>query len=137
MASLTLATRSERPQLLRRDVTGRVRISRGGRELLLAEFDRSGVSAAVFAGMAGIKYQTFAGWLHVRRRGGWRNALKHAGTRQQFGVVPICADPRAAEHFVHPGELSDRGGGCSSGGQASQRRHGWQGAGSGGLVRCG
>jgi hypothetical protein len=51
-------------------------------------------------------------------------------------AVPTGAEPRAAEHFVHPGELSDRGGG-SNGGQTSRRRHGWQGAGSGGLVRCG
>lgn len=35
--------------------------------MLLGEFDRSGVSGARFAKMAGIKYQTFAGWLHERR----------------------------------------------------------------------
>ena len=38
--------------------------------MLLAQFDCSGVSAAVFARIAGINYQTFAGWLHVRRRKG-------------------------------------------------------------------
>lgn len=36
--------------------------------MLLAEFDRSGVSGARFARMAGINYQTFCWWLHVRRR---------------------------------------------------------------------
>jgi hypothetical protein len=35
---------------------------------LLAEFDRSGVSATKFAELVGIKYQTFAIWLQKRRR---------------------------------------------------------------------
>ena len=56
------------PQLLRQDTRGRVRTSRERRAALLAEYDRSGVSAARFARMAGINYQTFAGWLHGRRR---------------------------------------------------------------------
>ena len=100
MASLTLATRSERPQLLRRDVKGRVRISRERRELLLAEFDHSGVSAAVFARMAGIKYQTFAGWLHVRRRGGRRHGLKHARTPQWVEAVPTGAEQQTVGHHA-------------------------------------
>lgn len=55
-------------ELLRLDTRGRVRTGRERREMLLAEFDRSGVSGARFARMAGINYQTFCGWLHVRRR---------------------------------------------------------------------
>ena len=55
-------------ELLRLDTRGRVRTGRERREILLAEFDRSGVSGARFARMAGINYQTFCGWLHVRRR---------------------------------------------------------------------
>jgi hypothetical protein len=35
---------------------------------LLAEFEKSGLSAAQFAKLAGIKYQTFANWLQKRRR---------------------------------------------------------------------
>jgi hypothetical protein len=50
------------------DARDRVRTGRERREQLLAEFDRSGVSGARFARMAGIKYATFAGWLHQRRR---------------------------------------------------------------------
>lgn len=60
--------------------------------MLLAQFDRSGVSGARFAKLAGIKYQTFANWLHVRRQQGaggtrrsklrktvtWVEALPHA-----------------------------------------------------------
>lgn len=56
------------PELLRQDTRGRVRTSRERRAALLSEFDRSGVSAARFARMAGINYQTFAGWLQGRRR---------------------------------------------------------------------
>lgn len=55
-------------ELLRLDTRGRMRTGRASREMLLAEFDRRGVSAARFARMAGINYQTFCGWLHVRRR---------------------------------------------------------------------
>lgn len=74
MTSLELArTRKSKNEsnggaLLRLDTRGRVRTGRERREMLLAEFDRSGVSGARFARMAGINYQTFCGWLHVRRR---------------------------------------------------------------------
>ena len=74
MTSLDLArTRKSKSdsngeELLRLDTRGRVRTGRERREMLLGEFDRSGVSGARFARMAGINYQTFCGWLHVRRR---------------------------------------------------------------------
>jgi len=41
----------------------------GRREALLDEFERSGSSAARFARLAGIKYPTFANWVHQRRKG--------------------------------------------------------------------
>ena len=63
-----LKSESNGGELLRLDARGRVRTGRERREMLLAEFDRSGVSGARFARMAGINYQTFCGWLHVRRR---------------------------------------------------------------------
>ena len=56
-----------------------MRTSPERRQALLAEFDRSGVSAAVFARTAGIRYQTFAGWLHVRRSGARRQAGSEPG----------------------------------------------------------
>jgi hypothetical protein len=71
MTSLTLPPKagdqSSRAGLLRLDTRGRVRTGRERREALLAQFDRSGLSGARFARMAGIKYPTFAGWLHQRR----------------------------------------------------------------------
>ena len=85
MTSLALAqsrkakSGSNGGELLRQDTRGRVRTGRERREMLLAEFDRSGVSGARFARMAGINYQTFYGWLHLRRReAGGKPASKRA-----------------------------------------------------------
>ena len=63
--------------LLKTDVLGRLRISRERRNALLVEFDRSGVSAAQFAQLAGIKYSTFAQWVQKHRR--QRPSRKPAG----------------------------------------------------------
>lgn len=54
--------------LLRADVRGRVRRSGAQRAEILAAFDQSGVSAAEFARLVGVKYPTLAGWLHRRGR---------------------------------------------------------------------
>jgi transposase-like protein len=50
------------------DSKGRVRASKEQRRLILAEFERSGVSAARFAQRTGLKYSTLAGWLQRYRR---------------------------------------------------------------------
>lgn len=50
------------------DSKGRVRVSKAQREVILAEFERSGVSAAQFAQRTGLKYSTLAGWLQRYRR---------------------------------------------------------------------
>jgi lambda repressor-like predicted transcriptional regulator len=50
------------------DTKGRVRASKEQRRLILAEFERSGLSAAQFARRSGLKYSTFAGWLQRSRR---------------------------------------------------------------------
>lgn len=55
-------------EVLKQDRCGRVRVPRERREALLEEFARSGLSAASFAQMAGIKYPTFANWLQQRRK---------------------------------------------------------------------
>jgi transposase-like protein len=46
------------------DTRGRVRASREQRRVILDEFERSGTSAAQFARRAGLKYSTFAAWVH-------------------------------------------------------------------------
>jgi len=50
------------------DTKGRVRVSKEQQRLILAEFERSGISAAEFAKRSGIKYPTFAGWVQRHRR---------------------------------------------------------------------
>jgi transposase-like protein len=55
---------------LRRDALGRVNTPRAQREVILDEFESSGLSAACFARAAGIKYQTFANWVQQRRHAG-------------------------------------------------------------------
>ncbi len=57
-----------KPKLLKQDVQGRVRTPVERREQLLEEFGRSGLSGPKFAELAGVKYQTFAGWMHERRK---------------------------------------------------------------------
>jgi len=49
------------------DSKGRVRVSKEQRKLVLAEFERSGLSAARFAKQTGLKYLTLAGWLQRYR----------------------------------------------------------------------
>jgi transposase-like protein len=50
------------------DTKGRVRTSKEQRRVILAQFDRSGMSAAQFAQRSGLKYSTFARWVQCYRR---------------------------------------------------------------------
>jgi len=50
------------------DSKGRVRASKEQRQVILAEYERSGLSAAEFARRTGLKYSTLAGWLQRYRR---------------------------------------------------------------------
>lgn len=54
--------------ILKTDVLGRVKMPATRREVLLDEFERSGMSGVAFAEFVGIKYQTFATWAQQRRR---------------------------------------------------------------------
>lgn len=96
MTSLILSAKSNGQrtgELLRQDTAGRVRTSKERRVLLMAQFDRSGLSGARFARMAGIKYQTFANWLHVRRRQAQGGSKK---PQRRKAVTWIEAVPHAA-----------------------------------------
>jgi len=55
-------------EILSQDAQGRVLVSRERRELLLEQYDRSGMSGVKFAQYVGIKYSTLAYWLQSRRR---------------------------------------------------------------------
>lgn len=52
--------------LSKRDARGRVQHSPAQREDFLDAYERSGLSGPVFARVAGINYQTFAGWRKAR-----------------------------------------------------------------------
>jgi DNA-binding transcriptional regulator YiaG len=61
-------TRETGEQVLKTDVLGRVKTPKEGREVLLDEFEKSGLTGQKFAAVVGIKYQTFATWAQKRRR---------------------------------------------------------------------
>ena len=65
---MTNTTEAGETALLKTDGLGRVRTPVARRESLLEEFERSGLSGAKFAALAGIKYSTFASWAQRRRR---------------------------------------------------------------------
>ena len=63
--------------ILKTDTRGRVHTPVAKRESLLDEFEKSGLSGAKFASLAGIKYQTFAAWAARRRKqGGVKSEVK-------------------------------------------------------------
>jgi len=81
--------------ILKTDLLGRVRTPREHREMVLDEFERSGLSGERFATLAGIKYSTFATWAQKRRRqrdayrvphNGGESASRIASKSHQSGV---------------------------------------------------
>ena len=50
------------------DSKGRLRTSKEQRRVILAEFERSGISVTQFAHRTGLKYSTFAAWVQRYRR---------------------------------------------------------------------
>lgn len=57
-------------EIFKADRRGRVRVPLERREALMDEFQKSGLSGAEFARLAGIKYATFANWRQKRRKAG-------------------------------------------------------------------
>src|SRR5271170_2597342 len=62
------STAEDNGEIFKRDTRGRVRVPKARREMLLDEWERSGGSAAQFAGYVGIKYSTLANWIQKRRK---------------------------------------------------------------------
>jgi transposase-like protein len=69
-------------KILMEDTRGRVRVPAERREALLDEFEHSGLSAAAFARLAGVKYPTFALWVQKRRK------TRQAQTPQELPQSP-------------------------------------------------
>lgn len=75
----TLASSSATKLPVTLDTQGRVRTSREQRRVILAEFERGGLSAAEFARRTGLKYSTFALWVQRYRR-----------TKRPARKAPVC-----------------------------------------------
>jgi hypothetical protein len=80
-------------ELLTTDTKGRVRTTPERRAMLLEEFDRSGLSAAGFAKLAGIKYQTFVYWVHRRRESSGKEKPEGRETGLQRQWVEAALEP--------------------------------------------
>jgi len=99
--AMTSMTESD-STLIKTDSLGRMRTSPERRELLLREFERSGMSGAEFAAMIGVKYQTFAGWRQKRAKA--RAARRVARVPAKLpvrlieAVVAVKPDTRRAEY---------------------------------------
>src|SRR5690242_1061676 len=68
MTSTTSTSENSGPLILKTDTRGRICMPADRRKALLEEFEKSGLSGAKFAALAGIKYSTFANWAQQRRR---------------------------------------------------------------------
>ena len=91
--------------LLKVDGRGRVRMPAEKREALLDEFERSGLSALRFSGLAGVKYPTFALWVKKRREARAQSSHEPASAGSPLGgkprpvqfleVTPMTSSPSA------------------------------------------
>ena len=92
---------------------GRVRVPKERRTALLEEFERSGLSGAAFARMAGLKYATFANWVQQRRKraGGEGAVVGRESVRLLEAVVEERSGPGRAVSNVG-GLLLELPGGC-------------------------
>ena len=77
------------------DSKGRVRASKEQRRLILAEFERSRMSAAQFAKRAGLKYSTLAGRLQRYRR------AKPPGHVRQVRFLKLDVEAQVDIVYVH------------------------------------
>lgn len=86
--------------VIKTDVLGRMQRTREQRERILDEYGRSGLSGPKFASLCGVKYQTFANWLLLRKR--------------QRNTYPERRPPRKAAHPVRWLEASVQPGAAST-----------------------
>jgi hypothetical protein len=96
----------EATTILKRDVLGRVTISKERREALLDEFERSGLKGLPFARLVGVNYQSFASWIQKRRRErGDYTKMTAAGPRHLallVAAVATCKPLRLLEAVAAP-----------------------------------
>ena len=94
---MTESDSSSSPFLIKTDALGRMRTSPERREMLLLEFERSGLSGAAFAALVGIKYQTFAGWRQRRARGRRSGAVARVPAKTPLRLVEAVVTAKSDE----------------------------------------
>ena len=105
--STSVAPSSTEGVLVQTDSKGRLRVSREQRKTVLAKFEQSGMSAAKFAALAGVKYSTFAGWVQRYRRAKPKAALRRLRLLEAV-VDPSHSQERTSEHVLNvhlPGQV--------------------------------
>ena len=78
------------------DTKGRVRVSKEQRQVILAEYERSGEAMPAFARRSGLKYSTLAAWVARHRRA--QRPARKAPLRLLEAVLPA---PAPATLWVH------------------------------------
>lgn len=83
----------------KRDKRGRRLVPPERVEELLREYDASGLTQAEFARRAGLKYPTFAGWVHARRT---HQARRCPPASMRFAEVALPSTPTATLSVTLP-----------------------------------
>jgi transposase-like protein len=98
---MTLLTEKAEAEILKTDVLGRVWTPREKREALVAEYERSTMSAVEFAKWSGVKYATFTGWVVKARKA---RGLKGSGEKAAVVSEPMRWAEAVCEDAVPSGE---------------------------------
>jgi hypothetical protein len=92
-------------EIFKTDARGHIRMPVERREALLDEFEKSGLSGAKFARLAGIHYGTFATWAQRRRK-----ERAASGTAPGSGPVRLIEATVEGATRTETGSMADAGG---------------------------
>lgn len=71
----------------------------------MAQFDRSGLSAKGFAELCGVKYQTFAGWLHRRRKATSSESPAQSASQKVAWLEAVVGEAQGVSRASNSGVL--------------------------------
>ena len=109
---MTESDSSSASTLVKTDSLGRMRTSPERREMLLREFERSGMSGAEFAAMIGVKYQTFAGWRQRRARRRRSRAVASVPAKAPLRLIEAVVTAKPDEAHCQTGLIIHLPGGA-------------------------
>lgn len=94
---MTLLTDEAETEILKTDVLGRIWTPKEKRDAMVAEYERSTMSAAEFAKWSGVRYATFTGWVQKARRERRKKAVTPVEATGSGEVMrwaeAVCAEP--------------------------------------------